>query len=152
MLAQKEMATHSSNLAWKILWTEEPGELWSMVLQRGIHNWVTKQQYAGKGLWGTYLPSGQSCATELGSFSAAGKRRWLGCDYQARKRYSYYSWHQGYWRSGLGQGLRHHTYSSSWDCYVPTLDFGTTFFLISGKNKFRFSSHFKNNLCCPELK
>ena len=24
---EKEMATHSSNLAWKILWTEEPGRL-----------------------------------------------------------------------------------------------------------------------------
>ena len=28
------MATHSSTLAWKIPWTEEPGRLQSMVLQR----------------------------------------------------------------------------------------------------------------------
>ena len=27
---KKEMATHPSNLAWEILWTEEPGELQSM--------------------------------------------------------------------------------------------------------------------------
>ena len=27
---EKEMATHSSILAWKILWTEKPGELQSM--------------------------------------------------------------------------------------------------------------------------
>ena len=27
---EKEMATHSSSLAWKILWTEEPGSLQSM--------------------------------------------------------------------------------------------------------------------------
>ena len=27
---EKEMATHSSTLAWKILWTEEPGRLQSM--------------------------------------------------------------------------------------------------------------------------
>ena len=27
---EKEMATHSSILAWKILWTEEPGGLQSM--------------------------------------------------------------------------------------------------------------------------
>ena len=27
---EKEMATHSSILAWKITWTEEPGRLWSM--------------------------------------------------------------------------------------------------------------------------
>ena len=31
---EKEMATHSSILAWKILWTEEPGGLQSMGLQR----------------------------------------------------------------------------------------------------------------------
>ena len=30
---EKEMATHSSILAWKIPWTEEPGRLQSMGLQ-----------------------------------------------------------------------------------------------------------------------
>jgi len=30
---EKEMATHSSVLAWKISWTEEPGGLQSMMLQ-----------------------------------------------------------------------------------------------------------------------
>ena len=30
---EKEMATHSSILAWKILWTEEPSGLQSMALQ-----------------------------------------------------------------------------------------------------------------------
>ena len=30
----RDMATHSSILAWRILWTEEPGELQSMGLQR----------------------------------------------------------------------------------------------------------------------
>ena len=29
---EKEMATHSSTLAWEILWTEEPGGLQSMGL------------------------------------------------------------------------------------------------------------------------
>ena len=37
----KEMATHSSILAWKIPWTEEPVRLQSMGLQRVRHNWVT---------------------------------------------------------------------------------------------------------------
>ena len=32
-LLEKEMATHSSILAWKIPWTEEPGRLQSMGLQ-----------------------------------------------------------------------------------------------------------------------
>ena len=31
---EKEMATHSSILAWRIPWTEEPGGLQSMGLQR----------------------------------------------------------------------------------------------------------------------
>ena len=31
---EKEKATHSSILAWKITWTEEPGRLQSMGLQR----------------------------------------------------------------------------------------------------------------------
>ena len=36
---KKEMATHSSTLAWRILWTEEPGGLLSMGSQRVGHNW-----------------------------------------------------------------------------------------------------------------
>ena len=31
---EKEMATHSNILAWRIPWTEEPGRLQSMGLQR----------------------------------------------------------------------------------------------------------------------
>ena len=39
---EKEMATHSSILAWKIPWTEEPGRLQFMGLQRVGHDWATK--------------------------------------------------------------------------------------------------------------
>ena len=35
---EKEMATHSSTLAWKIPWTKVPGRLQSMELQRVGHN------------------------------------------------------------------------------------------------------------------
>ena len=35
---EKEVATHSSTLAWKISWTEEPGRLQSMGLQRVGHD------------------------------------------------------------------------------------------------------------------
>ena len=35
---EKEMATHSSTLAWRIPWTEEPGGLQSMGLQRVGHD------------------------------------------------------------------------------------------------------------------
>ena len=33
------MAAHSSTLAWRIPWTEEPDELWSTGSQRARHNW-----------------------------------------------------------------------------------------------------------------
>ena len=37
-LLEKGMATHSSILAWRIPWTEEPGRLQPMGLQRVEHN------------------------------------------------------------------------------------------------------------------
>ena len=43
---EKEMATHSSILAWEIPWTEETGKLQSMGSQRVGHDLATKpQQY-----------------------------------------------------------------------------------------------------------
>ena len=41
---EKGMATHSSILAWKISWMEEPGELQSVGSPRVGNNLVTKQQ------------------------------------------------------------------------------------------------------------
>ena len=38
---EKEMATHSSILAWRIPWTEKLGGLQSMGSQRVGHNWAT---------------------------------------------------------------------------------------------------------------
>ena len=38
---EKEIATHSSTLAWKILWMEKPGRLQFMGLQRVGYNWAT---------------------------------------------------------------------------------------------------------------
>ena len=40
---EKEMATHSSILAWDIPWTEEPGRLQSMQPKRVRHNSATEQ-------------------------------------------------------------------------------------------------------------
>ena len=40
-LMEKAMAPHSSTLAWRIPWTEEPGRLQSMGLWRVRHHWVT---------------------------------------------------------------------------------------------------------------
>ena len=42
---EKEMATHSSTLAWKIPWMEEPGELQSVGSQRVGHDWVTSLSF-----------------------------------------------------------------------------------------------------------
>ena len=36
---EEGMATHPSVLSWRILWTEKPGGLWSIGLQRIGHNW-----------------------------------------------------------------------------------------------------------------
>ena len=41
MYTEKAMAPHSSTLAWKIPWTEEPGRLQSMGSLRVGHNWTT---------------------------------------------------------------------------------------------------------------
>ena len=38
---EKEMATHSSTLAWKRPWTEEPGRLQSVESRRVGHDWAT---------------------------------------------------------------------------------------------------------------
>jgi len=42
---EKEMATHSSILAWKIPWVEEPSRLQSTGLQRVGHNWATSLHF-----------------------------------------------------------------------------------------------------------
>ena len=43
-----EMATHSSILAWRIPWTEEPCRLQSMGSQRVGHNWATSLSFTSK--------------------------------------------------------------------------------------------------------
>jgi len=46
---EKAMAPHSSTLAWKIPWTEEPGRLQSMGSLRIWHNWATSLSRIGEG-------------------------------------------------------------------------------------------------------
>ena len=43
------MATHSSTLAWKIPWTEEPGRLQSTGLRKVGHDWVASLSRIGEG-------------------------------------------------------------------------------------------------------
>ena len=47
---EKEMATHSSILAWRIPWTEEPGRLQSTGLQRVGHDWATSLHFVAGSL------------------------------------------------------------------------------------------------------
>ena len=42
---EEAMTTHSSILDWKILWTEEPGGLQSMGLQRAGQDWATEHTH-----------------------------------------------------------------------------------------------------------
>ena len=42
---EKEKATHSGTLAWKIPWTEKPGKLQSIGSQRVGHDWVTSLHF-----------------------------------------------------------------------------------------------------------
>ena len=46
---EEGLATHSSILAWKIPWTEEPGWLQSMYLQRIRYDWANnkREKYLG---------------------------------------------------------------------------------------------------------
>ena len=46
---QKAMTPHSSTLAWKIPWTEEPGRLQSVGLLRVGHDWATSLSRIGEG-------------------------------------------------------------------------------------------------------
>ena len=41
LFLEEEMATHSSILAWRIPWAEEPGRLQSLGSQRVGHDWAT---------------------------------------------------------------------------------------------------------------
>ena len=43
---EKDMATHSSILAWEISWTEEPSGLQSTELQSVLHAWARTHMYA----------------------------------------------------------------------------------------------------------
>ena len=54
---EKGMATHSSILAWRIPWTEEPDELQFMGLQIVRHDWVTNTILFSKVAAPIYIPT-----------------------------------------------------------------------------------------------
>ena len=46
---EEEMATYSSILAWESPWTEEPGGVQSIVLQKLGHDWTSKHTHIRNG-------------------------------------------------------------------------------------------------------
>ena len=76
---EKEMATHSSILAWKIPWTEEPGRLQSMGSQRVGHDWATelnwRWEHAGvRWQWDSILLLGFTYPTTTSTTAQEGSR------------------------------------------------------------------------------
>ena len=80
---EKETATHSSILAWRIPWTEELGRLPCMGLQRVGHDWMTNNfTFTGvqAALWGPYTQRpwvagrASSCSASLRTRLAWGPR------------------------------------------------------------------------------
>ena len=63
---EKEMATHSSTLAWKMPWMEEPARLQSMRLQRVSQDWATSNFLTNpeKAWWNCHL-----CKTSMSNLS-----------------------------------------------------------------------------------
>ena len=72
---EKVMATHSSTLAWKIPWTEEPGRLQSMGLQRVGHDWATSLHFSSCGARAFHCGGFSCCEAQalgLAGFSSHG--------------------------------------------------------------------------------
>ena len=64
---EEEMATFSSILAWKISWTEQPGRLLFMGLQRIRHEWATEKQQQHHNSW--YISSLKRVYNPIGLIS-----------------------------------------------------------------------------------
>ena len=69
------MTTHSSTLAWKIPWIEEPGRLQSMGSQRVRHDWATSLHFRSILSFpgGSYGKASACSAGDLGSIPGLGR-------------------------------------------------------------------------------
>ena len=72
---EKEMATYCSTIAWKIPWTEEPGRLQSMGLQRVWHDWASLRAWS-QGLIG-YLKEFRFGPMAMESHPGEGWKNWI---------------------------------------------------------------------------
>ena len=98
---EKEMATHSSILAWKIPWTEDPGRLQSksLVLQRVGHDWATSLHFMLSWSYCSSLPNSVSS-----EHSQRQIRTWVTCFFCL----SIFFWPHGTWY--LSSLTRHQTW------------------------------------------
>ena len=81
---EKEMATHSSILAWKIPWTKEPSRLQPIGLQRVRHDWTTNTFTFSSFTGSTALSLSHTFMlqnSEKGSTSTPGPRRQRTCSH-----------------------------------------------------------------------
>ena len=62
---EKEMATHSSILAWRIPWTEEPGGLQTIELWRVEHDWATSLYFTSSTVLQTSIQSSSGTLSDL---------------------------------------------------------------------------------------
>ena len=72
---EKEMATHSSILAWEMPWTEEPGRIQSMGSQRVGHNLAPKQQQQMLAL--VFFSNAKPCFPVTSKLNFVGVSNWI---------------------------------------------------------------------------
>ena len=86
---EKEMATHSRTLAWKIPLTEQPGRLQSMGLQRVEYDWMTSLHFTSCPLSLWCHPAISSSVISfsfcLQCFPASGSFKWVSSSHQVAK-------------------------------------------------------------------
>ena len=91
---EKEMATHSSTLAWKSPWTEDPGRLQYMGSQRVGHDWETSLHFwsqqnlggCGGAVGGTH---GRTCINWKSQEEKEAKQNWTALKYQVWGAFSF---------------------------------------------------------------
>ena len=71
-VVEKKMATHSSTLAWKIPWTEEPGGLQPMGSQRVGHEWASSWSFWGEEM----VPENLRCSPKAPELLMAEPELW----------------------------------------------------------------------------
>jgi len=97
---EKEMAIHSSTLAWKIPWTEKPDRLQSMGLQRVGHNWATSLHCRDGFPWWRMvknLPAKAGNARDTGLIPGLGMSPGVGNDIPLQYSCLENSMHRGAW-------------------------------------------------------